>query len=334
MIDPTDSRALHHINNWRTSHLYPMNTFSATLRKKLRRYKKKTIVAQRLKRLSTILNKIQRYPDMRLSSMQDIGGIRAILYDINDVYKLRDEYVNGTRLSHRLCREEDYIANPKPDGYRGIHLIYEYNNTLARNGKAKQYKGLFIEIQIRSELQHTWATAVESMGVFLGESFKNGYGNEEWRSFFSLVSSAFAFFENSKENNYSADTNLNEILKEIVRLDKKLHALDQMRTFANVGKDILSENIKRGRSLRKMHYTIISLDLETRTVYIAPYSKDREKEAVKEYEKLEKRGDRYDQVLVSVSSLASLSDAYPNYFLDMNNFLDKITIILEEYLKL
>lgn len=177
--------ALHIINEWRTCHAYPLNTFKSTLRLKVQKYDS-PIVAQRLKRLPTIVNKLERYPDMQLARMQDIGGVRAVVNSIKEVRALQSEYRDTKRFTHELARENDYILDPKADGYRGVHLVYKYNNTLARNGLAAQYKGLAVELQVRTKLQHTWATAIETMGTFRDESFKTHQGNKEWLDFLHL----------------------------------------------------------------------------------------------------------------------------------------------------
>ena len=44
-----------------------------------------------------------------------------------------------------------------PSGYRGVHLIYRYNSD-----RKTEYNTLLIEMQLRSQLQHAWATAVET----------------------------------------------------------------------------------------------------------------------------------------------------------------------------
>jgi putative GTP pyrophosphokinase len=166
------------VNAWRVGHAYPINTFITTLRRKTLRIKG-SIVAQRLKRLPTIIQKLRRNPSMSLSRMQDIGGTRAILPDIKSVYAIRDQYLLNESFSHEPLKPKDYIKYPKDDGYRGIHLIYRYNNTQARNGKANAYKGLKVEIQIRTILQHAWATAVETIGTLRNESLKSQIGDEK-----------------------------------------------------------------------------------------------------------------------------------------------------------
>jgi ppGpp synthetase/RelA/SpoT-type nucleotidyltranferase len=71
-------RALTIINNWRSVHSFPLNTFQKTLRDKARKVDSQVLVAQRIKRLSSIELKLRRFaPQMQLSQMQDIGGCRA-----------------------------------------------------------------------------------------------------------------------------------------------------------------------------------------------------------------------------------------------------------------
>ena len=99
-------------DRWRACHAYPINTFQANLRSKLRKFSHDPIAAQRLKRMPTIIDKLKRYPAMKLSTMQDIGGLRAIVASITDVYVLTDQFRNS-RLAHELIDHKDYIANPE-----------------------------------------------------------------------------------------------------------------------------------------------------------------------------------------------------------------------------
>jgi hypothetical protein len=69
--------ALDVINNWRSAHGYPLNTLQVNLRGAVRRFDRSFLVAQRTKRLVSITAKLVRFPKMKLSQMQDIGGCRA-----------------------------------------------------------------------------------------------------------------------------------------------------------------------------------------------------------------------------------------------------------------
>lgn len=156
------------LTNWRAVHGYPINTFQATLRKRLKDIDPGALVAQRLKRTPSIMSKLKRFDSMKLARMQDIGGLRAVLSSIEKVRSLEALYRDG-RFPHELSHSKDYIAEPKEDGYRGIHLVFKYKNI-----RAPDYNGLHIELQLRTQLQHAWATAVETMGTFLGQALKSG----------------------------------------------------------------------------------------------------------------------------------------------------------------
>lgn len=80
------------INNFRASHAFPLNTFQTALRIKAREVDSESIVAQRLKRMPTIIDKLRRFPDMNLSRMQDIGGCRAVTESIESTYKLAEKF--------------------------------------------------------------------------------------------------------------------------------------------------------------------------------------------------------------------------------------------------
>ena len=120
--NPEWDRAWDLVNKWRSCHAYPINTFQATLRHYMHQYTyKDPIIAQRLKRMPTIIDKLDRLPTMRLTAMQDIGGVRAILAEIEDVKKLVESYKTNERLTHKLIGEKDYIRAPRSaDGYRSL----------------------------------------------------------------------------------------------------------------------------------------------------------------------------------------------------------------------
>ena len=173
--------AIQTLGEWRTLHLQPLNTFQTTLRKYVRSIDSQGIVAQRLKRTPTIIDKLHRYKDMELGRMHDIGGLRAIVKSIQAVRELEEKY-RRAKSKHVLKRKYDCIAEPKESGYRGIHLVYE--NQSPQN---PDIDGLLIEIQLRSQLQHLWATAVETVGFFYQEALKSSQGNAVYPNFFLNV---------------------------------------------------------------------------------------------------------------------------------------------------
>lgn len=316
-------KALEIVNQWRTCHAYPLNTFKTTLRKKAQKYDG-AIVAQRLKRLPTIIDKLSRFPTMKLTQMQDIGGIRAILAGVADVKNLQAEYKESGRFSHRLISEDDYIENPKSDGYRGVHLIYEYNNTSDRNGQAEQYRGLHVELQIRTHLQHTWATAVETIGTLKGESIKTGKGARAWREYFELISSAFAVIEGASVLPQHSGMTGPQIFKKIKLHQEKLQVHGSITGLTAA---VTYMNKVPGSG----YYNIIELDIAGKKATIYPYAKSELRKAAATYATMESKADPgKDIVLVSAGDIDSLRKAYPNYFLDMNYFLKLVQIIIEE----
>lgn len=211
--------ALEIISNWRSSHSYPLNTFQVTLRNKARSVHQDVLVAQRLKRLESIQSKLMRFDTLELSQMQDIGGCRAILKNKDNVYKLVEKYRNS-EFAHKLKGKKDYIEDPKPDGYRSVHLIYQYKHRETESA----YDGMRIEVQLRTALQHAWATAVEAVGTFTDQALKSNQGSADWRRFFALMGSEIAHIEGTA---FVPDTpkSHRELIKEIKNLSGQLEVL-------------------------------------------------------------------------------------------------------------
>jgi hypothetical protein len=88
-------RMLQIINNWRSSHSFPLQCLKMTLLRRAKKVDPEAIVAQRLKRMSSIEAKLRRFPEMRLSQMQDIGGCRAVVRNILRVNRLVRLYEKG-----------------------------------------------------------------------------------------------------------------------------------------------------------------------------------------------------------------------------------------------
>lgn len=134
------SEALKIVNNWRGIHAFPLNTFQMGLRGRGARLSSDIVVAQRIKRLSSIELKLCLRKSMKLTQMQDIGGCRAILENVEQVRKLVQS-LRSSDLKHKLLTEDDYVASPKLSGYRGVHLVYSYNSD-----RFETYNGLKVKM--------------------------------------------------------------------------------------------------------------------------------------------------------------------------------------------
>jgi hypothetical protein len=300
--------------NWRSSHGYPLQVMYMTLRNRARKIEPKALVAQRQKRIPSIIAKLKRFHGMQLGQMQDLGGCRAVVKSPRKVERLVKLYEERPCKSAQLCEKYDYIKNPKEDGYRGIHLVYRYHSL---EEKRSRYNGRRIEIQIRSLLQHGWATAVETIDTFTGQAIKSGIGSEHWKRFFMLIGSFIALVEKRKlvpgtpsdrakwfEELYSLITRLN-----VANVFRGLHA----------GLDLFPK-VPRGSK-----YTILVLDSQQRVTTM--YSFGNERDAAIRYLEIEKEkanNPAVQAVMVSVDSVRALRQAYPTYYLDTAGFLGTV----------
>jgi len=296
------------LSNWRSAHAYPMHAVLIFLRTKSAKIDSNSIVVQRLKRTPSILAKLVRYSGMKLDRMQDISGCRSVVSNVSKTRELRNSIVNS-RTRHILHREDDYITNPKPSGYRSIHLVYKYN------GEKNAYQNYFVEIQLRSKIQHAWATAVEVVDHFTKQALKASQGKKDWLDFFKFVSPEFAKLERCPpgEQFEGIDT-----LSEVLRLEKKLNAIARLNAFT------VSTHYIAKKTDRKSDYFLLELQENAQHITVTQFAPDQLSLATAEYldcEKQAKQKSDYDVVLVSASSMHGLRAAYPNYFADSKEFI-------------
>jgi Uncharacterized protein conserved in bacteria len=117
-------------------------------------------VGQRLKRRPRIIEKLVRHPNMRLTSMQDVAGGRALLPDLATVQRIHDRI---DRAGWDVVRVDDYNATPKASGYRSLHIVVRRDATM-------------IEIQLRTDWQQAWARAVERLDARYSLALKDERG--------------------------------------------------------------------------------------------------------------------------------------------------------------
>ena len=83
-------------------------------------------------------------------------GIRIICNYIDDVYEVVGMLKNFRDL--KVITEKDYIKNPKPSGYRSLHVLAKY--------QAETVDGVMpinVEFQIRTHAMHLWASIEHSL---------------------------------------------------------------------------------------------------------------------------------------------------------------------------
>ena len=313
-------RALSVVNNWRACHGFPLNTFQVNLRQASRKIDSTSLVAQRTKRLASVFHKLDRFRKMKLIQMQDIGGCRAVVNNVNSVAKLNEYYRKESQIKHKLITTDNYISNPRFSGYRGVHLVYRYYSD-----KMEVYNGLKNEIQIRSLYQHAWATAVETVGTFVRQALKSSWGEEEWLRFFALMGSAIALRE-KKPLVPGTPTNRAELIKELGHYVDTLKVAQRLRVYGSA-----LQMVEQSASHDNRFY-LLKLNPSASQLTVAGYSSRELGKAHEEYASAEnevRMNPGTDAVLVSVDSLTSLRRAYPNYFADTDVFLQLVNQALE-----
>lgn len=310
--------ALNAIDNWRASHAFPLQVIYCNLKRKYD--KPGFIVAQRLKRLASIVKKLEREQTMNLWTMQDLGGCRVIVPTIDDVYEVAENF-NHSRVRHILKREYDYMKQPKFSGYRSYHLVYQYQS----DTKETYNRNMLIEIQIRTYLQHLWATALETMGLFTNQALKASHGKKNTLRFFALIASLFAMKENMPIVP-ETPIDIEVIISEIKMLDAKHNYLGMLSAIR-----VAVDHEEEKNSKRRGYYILI-LNYSKRNLRMKFYKPSQIDDATKEYNQIESSRDnnKIDAVLVSVSSFGTLKAAYPNYFSDINAFVTAVNEIIKK----
>ena len=118
-------------------------------------------ISSRRKKLSGILEKLKRqgFP-MTLESIEenltDVAGIRIICSFMDDIYKVARMLQQQDDIT--VITVKDYIAKPKPNGYRSYHMIVEVPVFFSNEKRPMK-----VEVQIRTIAMDFWANLEHRM---------------------------------------------------------------------------------------------------------------------------------------------------------------------------
>lgn len=168
---------------WRRTLAHPLALVTPGVWNWVSQESEQVIVAQRLKRMPQIINKLDRFDTMRLSQMEDIAGCRAVLGNVREVEAV------GRRIEQkwkvRYC--SDYRDEGKPGtGYRALHYVVIRQDRL-------------VEVQLRTGRQHNWAEAVERTANRTRHDLKDGQGPADLLEYFRIASDLFWALDNGTE---------------------------------------------------------------------------------------------------------------------------------------
>ena len=185
---------------------------------------------------------------------------------------------------------------------------------------------MFVEIQLRTQLQHAWATSVETVDIFRGSSMKTGKEQTYWYEFFKQASSAFAIVEGTPPISEYTNTSLSEMCN-IIEASMAQHKIGQSLQAIEISKR--AKDI--ANTVRGAYYLVLDLDFVKKICKISSFKENDYNLAVEHYQKLEQTIKKNNSiVLVSVNDINSLDNAYPNYFLNLRYFNDSIKYLLEK----
>ena len=127
------------------------------------RYQRNPIssIQTRLKSSSSIIEKMIRKGvpfsmENLEEQIQDLAGIRVICSYVDDIYALANALTSQDDIT--LLEEKDYIRNPKPNGYRSLHLIVSVPVFFSQ-----QKRQIKVEVQIRTIAMDFWASLEHQM---------------------------------------------------------------------------------------------------------------------------------------------------------------------------
>lgn len=150
------------LNDFRAQHQLPLTKATVGLRSMVSSEGHEILVTQRLKRTPQLIRKLARFPGMRLTQVEDIGGCRAVLPNAAAVSGV----LRRIRRYWDIIDVNDYVAAPKSTGYRGVHVMVWRDDVR-------------LEAQLRTPFQQEWADAVEGWAGRLREPLKDGRGPDE-----------------------------------------------------------------------------------------------------------------------------------------------------------
>lgn len=178
-------------------------------------------------------------------------------------------------------------------------------------------------MQFRTQLQHIWATAMETIGTYFNQGLKFDQGEYKWKEFFVLMSSHIAILEKSPKCPQHKDWTDERLYKELNRVINENEVIDVLSGFK-----LVSQHAPANASGRSKKHCLIILNTKTKTLDLE-YGSDKKLDELNDKCLQEDQKENKQAVLVRVSDIKKMNKAYPNFFLDISSFITLIRQIPE-----
>ena len=336
-IELTEEEKLE-FDNFREAHNIIIKLFTIELKKV--NFSKQHLTASRNKRIETIISKLCRPEKPKLDRIHDIAGTRIIFENIKSLEDYIDILENTELVNFKEKINEDknrynYIKNPKSDGYRSIHKVFYYSSNIpysTLNEKSFNLENKKIELQLRTRLQHIWATTVEIYDIINKSNIKTGTHNKLETKEGLFFKNCSLVFEGIESNDVEKiKININKIFrdKDLVEIYNRLKGIKNIKNIQlpkTLGSDevfILITDLNKGKTTFFTTEPIEKNDKQDTFLINASYRRLEEKNTKGEYILL----------LLTLGDIKKLKNVYPNYFLNTNKFISILKKYKDKYIK-
>lgn len=304
---------------YREAHLRPLSDTTIEIQRLLSGSGIEFYIAQRLKRKPQIVRKLKRL-SVRLTQLQDIGGCRIIVptnKDVDILYNFLNEKVKTEQnfeIIHK--RQKDYREKGRDDtGYRALHLIIKREN-------------LYLELQVRSRIQHYWAESIERTSVIYGHHLKENEGDSTVIQYFKQLSNIFYEIEMRREPSVEQKIQLDSLRKECEQIIQKADTHKIFDSFVNEG--IIKTLVEKEKyNYSTLNNWILIFDWNEGTFVswdIVEQDSTKAAAAYARYEKQYPAENGFEVVLIGSSDIASVRKTHSHYFgiESYNNILETL----------
>ncbi|WP_047546265.1 GTP pyrophosphokinase family protein [Psychroserpens sp. Hel_I_66] len=177
------------------------------------------IVESRTKEIISLENKIIEKNITDISKIQDLSGVRVILYYLDDIDKVDSLFKKNFKIDKSNSINKGDILESNEFGYLSVHYIVSLDKKRKELPEWNNYSSLSAEIQVRTVLQHSWA----SISHELSYKKKLDIPKELSRKLFRLA----GIFELADEQFLSIRNQHNALESKIQKLSNKKEFFDQ-----------------------------------------------------------------------------------------------------------